>query len=467
MGIRAQRSSGISSGLRVAGSLMSIALRLPKSKEGFLAYTFLLVITVGTILLSLSPSGQSGDVGLIDALFTATSATCVTGLSVVDTEQSFSYFGKIIILSLIQIGGLGLMTFTCFAFAAVGAKISLSSQSLISEVFYQREKSVTISLFWIITLTFFIELLGALLLLADMPPSLGDDERFFAAVFHSISAFCNAGFSTFSDGLSRVADRPIFLFAISLLTIAGGIGYSVMIELLEFVLAKLVGKRVACLSLHTKVVLVTSSLLSVLGVAGLFLFGIGAGHAGASLSLADSALYSVFSRTSGFGTVDLGVVSLPIVLLLIFLMFIGGSPGSCAGGVKTTTLATCFAALRSELKGQRDVVLFARRIPHMALERASNLIVLAVSFNAFGLLVLSITESSSGAGLTELLFEQVSSFATVGLSMGITSSLSSAGKLWIVLSMFVGRIGPMAFALLVWRERADLIRYPEEHCMIG
>ncbi len=440
--------------------------------EGHLAGTFLALILVGWVLLALPISRTNGDLGALDALFTATSAVCVTGLVVVDTGRDFTPFGQTVIILLIQLGGLGIMTFAALGTQMMGRRLSFRRQALIGDTFYQQSAAdlVRTSLRRIVLLTFGCELIGAVLLFGGLPGVSDGPSRLFSAVFHSISAFCNAGFSLHSDSLTMYRARPVVMWTIMALIIVGGLGHTVALELLRRLWRQVLGRGNGFVrwSLHARVVLWTSAGLIVFGAAAFLLLGMADGEQTWGQAMADAVFQSVTARTAGFNTVDFGDLPVASLLILVGLMFVGGSPGSCAGGIKTTSMVTWFSRLRSRLLGRRDVTLFGRRLPQGVIARTTVIVSLALVWNAAGCVILAATElPREGVAMKDLLFEQVSAFATVGLSTGVTADLSAAGKLWIIVSMFVGRLGPLTAAMAMLPVGSAKVRYPEEHLMVG
>ncbi|MFQ5502478.1 MAG: TrkH family potassium uptake protein [Phycisphaerae bacterium] len=440
--------------------------------ERLLAVTFFLLIFMGTVLLWLPISHKTGQFSFLDASFTSTSAVCVTGLVVADTGRDFSWFGQLVIMFLIQLGGLGIMTFAAVTAQLIGGKLSFRSQAVLGDAFYQGNAASSLrhDLKRIVAVTFLIEALGAVLLYHSMSDSAGDHEAWFSAIFHSISAFCNAGFSLYTDSLTRFHDRCFPMGVVMMLIILGGLGNRVVLETLGRIGNGIRRRSSSPLrwSLQTRVVLWMSASLILIGT--LLLASLDAGHGEATTlhKLANALFQSVTSRTAGFNTIRIDTLATPTLLVIVLLMFIGGSPASCAGGVKTTSLAAWFAQLRSWMTGRKDVLLLGRRLSGDVVARAGMIIGLGVTWVVFGTIVLTLLESGrEGMGFDRLLFEQVSAFGTVGLSTGITASLTAGSRIWIILSMFVGRIGPLAFAMVISQQETDHVRYPEEHLMVG
>lgn len=441
--------------------------------EAVLAGSFAVLILVGTILLSLPAANRGSPIGLLDALFTATSAVCVTGLIVVDTGSAFSPFGHTVILGLIQLGGLGIMTFAALTAQLMGRRMSFRSQALIAETIYQGNAAAQVrrDLKRIVFLTFGFELIGFAALYQPLRGSADSAaDAAFSSAFHSISAFCNAGFSLYKDSLTSFGLSPWVMITIMLLIIAGGLGHTVVLEIFRRGARRITarGDGPVVWSLHSRVVIRTSLLLTAVGAGGFVLMGLGDTDRGWLARTMNAVFQSVTARTAGFNTVDLAAVPLGALLVLVLLMFIGGSPASCAGGVKTTSAAVIYAEIRARLGAGREATLLGRRLPNEIVSKTILVIGLAVAWNMIGCLVLSLTElPHPELHLEQLLFEQVSAFGTVGLSTGITAQLSALGKTWIIVTMFVGRLGPLTAALAVLPRDVTGVRYPEERVMIG
>jgi len=442
-----------------------------RSPESLLVAGFGGLIGIGTVLLSL-PWSQKGSIGVLDALFTATSAVCVTGLVVVDTGTDYTTFGQLVILLLIQAGGIGVMSFAALAFTLLGRRLSLSAQAALSSSMLQREVASEFRGIFRRILKFVLvaEVVGAVLIFVGMLPSRGAGHAAYSAVFHSISAFCNAGFSLYSDSLVGWRGNPVVSSTIMVLIILGGIGHPVVVDLWRKLrtFLKREDARPNRLELSSTVALSTSAVLILGGFGLLLILGLTPGEGAWPTRLWNSLFQSVTARTAGFNTVDIGSLPLSSLMLIVLLMFVGGSPGSCAGGIKTTTFALWLTKLWSLLRGGKWPRLFGRHIPGEIARRASMIIGLAVIWNLVGLLVLLATEGrSSDVGMHDVLFEQVSAFGTVGLSTGLTPKLSVVGKLWTIATMFVGRLGPLTLAVWAFTRKAPGVRYPEGRIMIG
>jgi trk system potassium uptake protein TrkH len=448
--------------------LLSGALRRP---EALLVGTFLVLIVLGTVLLALPVAAADGrPVGLLDALFTATSAVCVTGLITVDTATGFSRYGQTVILVLIQLGGLGMMTFGALAAQVLGQRLSFASQAAWRSSFFDAERRGDFrrALRQILLLTAIMELVGFTLLYTGLQRHEAPTGDWYDALFLSVSSFCNAGFSVYSESIVPLRDSHLILGTVAALIVAGGLGYTVWLEILDRGWRALRRRAQPSVrwSLHTRVVIQTSAVLIFGGAAALFFCSFQETRGTLTPRLVHALFQSVTARTAGFNTVDMSLVSVPALLVLVFLMFVGGSPGSCAGGIKTTTMAIWLSRLRSRLTGRDEVTIRHRAIPHDLVRRAALVIAVAAVWNAAGIMLLAVTEGP-GVRFEHIIFEQVSAFATVGLSAGLTPELSVPGKLWIIASMFVGRVGPLTIALAVLARPRTLYRYPAERVMVG
>lgn len=437
-------------------------LRRQTSDAYYLLAFFAFVIAVGTALLLL-PASWAGPERLnpIDALFTATSAVCVTGLSTVDTAI-FSRFGQTVILLLIQVGGLGVISFTSILLTIPGRRLPLRRLKTIrgfsvEGVEYDYAKIVRNIVFF----TFFIEAAGAAALYPAFSGA-GVESPAFAALFHSVSAFCNAGFSTFSTGLEGFARRPGVLGPVMALIVSGGIGFIVLQDLER----RARGKRKR-LSYHTVVVLASTGFLIVSGA--LCFWVLERNNAFSGLGPFDTVLNALFQsitpRTAGFNTVPQGELSQPSTFVTILLMFIGGAPGSIAGGIKVTTAFVVVLVMLRRQDENGDINVFKRRLTATT---SSDAVVYFLK--AFALLLcaagaLSITES--GVNFGRLVFESVSAFGTVGLSLGVTPSLSAGGKLVIIATMFAGRVGLIALAFPGAARKGGAVSYPEASILLG
>jgi trk system potassium uptake protein TrkH len=442
--------------------------------EAILVTSFAATILVGAFVLLLPWAHLPGRVTFLDALFTSTSAVCVTGLIVVNTGTDFTRFGQIVIMVLIQAGGLGIMTFAALMFQFLGRRMSLRSQALLHGSFFQQDIGVNFRAMFrrILWLTAITEILGAaLLFLALWPRASGISEAFMSAVFHAISAFCNAGFSIYDENLLGLRHNYLFTTTIMVLIVIGGLGYTVAHEVWQKLESRFIGQRPPSnqrLSVHTRLVLIMSGILIVGGTMGLLVLGLTAHENSWGAEVSAALFQSVTARTAGFNTVNIGYLPLGSLMLLTILMFIGGSPASCAGGIKTTAFAISWAELRARIRGESEVKLMNRRIPTETLWRISLLIRLALWWNIMGVLLLLATQKGHlGIGLHDVIFEQISAFGTVGLTTGVTDKLSVVGRLWIIATMFVGRLGPLTLAMWFFHPKPGHVQYPEGKVMIG
>ena len=459
-------------------SLKRMASGATSSPSRILLLSFMAMILLGALGLMLPASSLKGSLSFTDALFTATSAGCVTGLSVFDVAATLSPYGQGLLLLLIQLGGLGIMTLSTLFILGAKGRVGFAETLIIQDTFtHSGSRRPSEILGDVIRATAVLEAVGALLLfirflVAGMPTP----KALWMAVFHSVSAFCNAGFSLFSGSLTPFRGDWVVMAVVSALIVAGGLGFLVISEINGFKHGNPFQKaRWHRLSLHTRLVLTTTLVLLVIGT-GLTLLLEWENTLG-GLPFHEKILAAFFQsvtlRTAGFNTLDIGSLANGTLFLSMIFMFIGASPGSCGGGVKTTTIATLFLMGRSRLKGEAHVFAFSRTIPARSVEKATNLMMMAFTLVALGTLVLLSSElgdlahTQSRGHFIELLFESVSAFGTVGLSMGITGSLSTLGKWVIIMLMFVGRLGPMVIALAVSRETTSSYRWAEEDIMIG
>lgn len=447
-------------------------------------FSFLFLVLTGSLLLLL-PNATTGSISYLDALFTATSAVCVTGLTVVDTGTSFTLFGQIILLVLIQSGGLGIMTFASYFSFFFRGSSSYEQQLLVREMTNAERLSEVFSVLKkIILITLLIELVGAVLIFIQLDESqfVSFNDTLFFSVFHSVSAFCNAGFSTLGANLYEPAYRSNYPFhlVISGLIILGGIGFPIVLNLLRYLKVKMIRFFVIVfhlrrqiyfpriLNLNTRIVLITTTILLVSGTVFFFLFENSSGFSGQSLpgKLVSAFFCSVTARTAGFNTIDMSSLSVSSILLLLFLMWVGASPGSTGGGIKTSTLAIALLNVFSIVKGKSRVDIFSREVSALSISRAFAVMLLSVLVIFSSVVLLSITDPS--VKLIHLVFESVSAYSTVGLSLGVTSGLSTAGKLILILTMFIGRVGMLSLLIaLIKKSGSEWHQYPEENLMIN
>ena len=432
------------------------------------------LISVGTFLLMLPQSSKDRDLSLVNALFTSTSATCVTGLTVVDTGQALTLFGQLVVLILLQVGGLGIMTISTFFLLIAGRRPSLVGRTIIRDTLtYGEDRDLLSIIRDVIRFPFIIEGLGAAFLFLRFFPGKGVGEALGLSVFHSISAFCNAGFSLFPDSFMSYQGDWYINIIISFLIISGGIGFLVLAELKKRLSFN--PRSFFRLSLHSK--LVISVTLILLLSSSLLISLMEWNNILAPLSLPKRFLAGFFqaasARTAGFNTISVGGLANETLFFLILLMFIGASPGSCGGGIKTTTIA-CLGILGiSRMRGKARPQVFMRTISYGSVGKAISIVLVSTVVIILATLVLLMTElgevshTMSRGRFLEILFEVVSAFGTVGLSMGMTAGLSVAGKLVITFVMFIGRLGPLVIAMAVSRTETSKYFYAEEDIMIG
>ena len=403
----------------------------------------------------------------LDALFTATSAVCVTGLIVVDTGSHFSRWGQALIMILFQLGGLGILSVGVVLALATGRRIGFSERlRLQAQINALQPGGVLKLLRFLLTTVFVTEAVGALLLYARLRETEGPGSGAFYALFHSVSAFNNAGFALYSDSLVGFVADPLVSLTICGLILVGSLGFFVIADLT----GRLGNRERVQLSLHTKLVLVSSAALLVLGFVGVLVLEYNNPATLEPLSLGSKLLASLFQsvtpRTAGFNTLDYAAFGMPTVLLTVLLMFIGANPGSTGGGIKTVTAFVLLGSAWSLIRGEGELDLFGRRIVANTVLRAFVLALGAGLVVAVALFLLTISEPN--LSLRDLIFEAVSAFATVGLSLGITAQLSAVGKSIIITLMFLGRVGLLTAALALVSERAGgTLRYPAEDVIVG
>ena len=442
--------------------------------------SFALLVAAGTVGFQVLPGLFVGPgLSWLDALFTAASAVCVTGLIVVDTATYFTAWGQAYVLLLIQLGGLGMIAFTTVIIVALGRRLSLRHEVLVAglaevapHVDY-RHLVRNVVLF-----TMGLEAAGALALWATWAPEMGAGGAAWPALFHSISAFCNAGFSVFSDSLVGFQRAPVTQGVVMALIIVGGIGFLTLEEL--YLLAKARrgrGERFS-LSLHSRIVLATTAVLVLLGwpLFTLFEWGVTLAELPPWARVLNGLFASVTTRTAGFNSIDYGAATDATNFLTVIFMFIGGSPGSMAGGLKTTTFALVALVAWSHVRGKAHVSAWGRTVPDETIQRAVGLFVIAISLVTVAVFVLTMAEipahlqPHSPRGFLQRLFEAFSAFNTVGLSMGLTGELSPTGRVTMIVLMFLGRVGPLAFTSAVARSQREPIggfRYAEEDVVVG
>lgn len=446
----------------------------PLKPERVLALGFFAVILLGALLLALPVSAAGGrSIGVRQALFTATSAVCVTGLSIVDVGTELSLLGQIVLLLLIQVGGLGFMAFATLVMVALGKRVSLHSRMILRDSMNQTSLSGMVRL----SLSFFalavgIETVGALLLMIRLIPLYGPGHGAWYSFFTAVSAFCNAGFDLFGGGrsLTHLAGEPLVLLTLSMLIILGGLGFSVLFECVR------TRMRWRAFSLHAKLVLCLTGALLLFGTAAaLALESSNAGTFGADMGfgakLMNSFFQSVTFRTAGFASVDQAKLTDASKLLGCLLMFIGASSASTGGGIKTTTAVMLWLVVWSVIRGRERITVFGREISVDTARRSMTIAFIGFAMVLFSACALSVIERGRGFAMLDLIFETTSAFSTTGLSSVGTSALHPASQWLLMPLMYFGRVGPLTLAAaLAGRAESghiNRVRHPEEKIMIG
>ncbi len=434
------------------------------SPARFLTIGYLIVISIGACLLSLPVTTVDGmGLNFIDAIFTATSATAVTGLIVVNTATELTIFGQSVILILIQIGGFGFMTTSTLFALLLGRRISFKKRIIIREELNHFNLAGIIELAkYVIGLTLTVELIGALLLFFKLQSIYSPAKAIFFAIFHSVSAFCNAGFDLFGNSLEGFVGSYYLNIIITTLFVIGGIGFSVIADGYK-------KRNFNKLSLNSKLVLLITFILIIVGTAGIFILEFYNSDTLGGLSLKEKFIAAYFQgltpRTAGFNTVPIGKLTQGSLFLIIILMFIGASPGSTGGGLKTTTIGVLLISTYSLIIGKENAVIFNRRLSQRTVYKALAVTIVSLLVIILATLLLTISE---GFSFIEVFFETVSAFGTVGLSTGITASLSNFGRLLITIIMFTGRVGPLTLAMALGaKDIKNKVKYPKEDILIG
>ncbi|HLP90662.1 MAG TPA: TrkH family potassium uptake protein [Nostocaceae cyanobacterium] len=434
---------------------------------------FLAVITVGAILLMMPFSVSSGNWNdPIVAFFTSTSAVCVTGLAVVDTGTYFSFWGQFFIALLAQIGGLGYMTTTTFLILLIGKKFDLGQKVAIQQALDRPGMSGSSQIIRsIIATTLFFEITGIFLLLIAFVPDHGWSKGLWLAIFHSVSAWNNAGFGLFADNLVGYQSSPLVVLTITGLIIFGGIGYQVILEMYIWLRDRLRKKTIfTTFSLDFKVATSTTILLLVVGTVALFAIERRNPNTFGSLDFTSQLLaawfQSVTPRTAGFNTIDIGKMTNAGLFIIIALMFIGASPGGTGGGIKTTTIRVLTSCTKSILQGKEEVLLYERKISIPLILKAVGVLIGSVGTVIAATILISITDPE--LQFIQIFFEVVSAFATVGLSTGITASVTPLAKIVLIITMYIGRVGILLLmSAILGDPRPTRIHYPEENLLVG
>lgn len=464
----------------IAGSILFFLiivinwLRLSYSK--FTLYqliiaSFVFVITLGSLLLYLPLSTVKGNMHFIDALFTATSAVCVTGLTVIDISKELTLFGRIVLITLIQIGGLGIMSISAIVLLFSVSKGSVRDRIRTLEMFNTQNKDIIQSTIKVIFLaTFLIELAGAISLFTVIKNDTGGvGEKIFYSLFHSISAFCNAGFSLYENSLHRFSNNITVSVTIGLLIILGGIGYPVLLTVFFAIKNKIMGKRYI-IDTQTTIVLFTTIILLLFGF--LFIFFNEYDGVLKDLSLREKILISAFQsispRTAGYETISYNSMNSVTIGIIVFLMFVGASPSGTGGGVKTTTLFVFVSSIITAISNRPFIVVRGRKIKESAVNKSVAIFTLAIAISAFAALLIFYIDGYKT--MTPVLFESVSALSTTGLSLGITPSLSIWSKIIVMILMFIGRVGYLTLFMSVGsidKGRYGLIDLPTSDVTIG
>ncbi len=430
---------------------------------------------IGAILLILPISSSTGEkLGFINALFTSTSALCVTGLTVVDTASRFSLFGQLVILTLIQLGGLGIMIFSYLITTFIAKKVSIEAKITVSYLLSDNDMAGLLhNIRNIFIITFIIEGVGAISLFISFYKIFGFSiTNVYYSVFHSISAFCNAGFSLFSDNLIGFQNSPLTVFTLAGLIIFGGLSFVVITNLFDTFKNKLKkhsSKRSipVLLNANTKIVCITTGILILSGTLIIYFLE----HMNTFIHMNIFSQYmnaffqAVTLRTAGFNSIDIGALTSSTLLIMVFFMFIGGASGSTAGGIKVNTFTVILITIRSFIKDRSNVTIFNKSIRSDLIIKSFIILILSISIVFLNVTIISIVENQP---TIQIIFEVVSAFGTVGLSTGITSDLRGISKLVLVITMFIGKIGPLTlFGAITQREKTVTIEYPDAEIMIG
>ncbi len=427
---------------------------------------FLFAILLGTFILMMPFSLQEGEeLNFLSSLFTIVSAVCVTGLTVVDVSKVFSPAGDLIIIFFIQLGGLGVMTFSSILFLVMGKRMTFYERELLKEE-RNADSSEEISSFVkkLLLTVFIIESIGAIILTWEFAKEMPMNKAVFYGIFHSISAFCNAGFALFSNNLEIYKANPVINLTIGYLITLGGIGFAVITSVIM-----VIRKGIDRFNLTSKVAIIISVILTFGGMILFFILEYSNPATLGDLNFVQKILASYFQsvtlRTAGFNTIPLGELRNSTIFMCCILMFIGASPGSTGGGIKTTTFGVILFYVIGIVKKKGNVEIFNRRLDWEIMNRALAILVLAITYVCVVIMLMLIAESFSPE---EIIFEVISAFGTVGLTLGITPDLTTFSKLLLIFTMFVGRLGPMTFALAIGEtKKKALSKYPKENILVG
>ncbi|WP_346890557.1 TrkH family potassium uptake protein [Clostridium sp. UBA3887] len=437
------------------------------SEVQVLALGFFIVIFIGGTILSLPISSASGEAtNFLDSIFTATSATCVTGLVTVDTGTHWNLLGQTVIMILIEIGGLGFMSFATFISVLIGRRITLKSRLLMQEAMNTFNiQGLVKMLKKVMLFTFIIQFIGALILSTQLIPEFGVARGIYISIFSSISTFCNAGFDLFGNFNSYTAyyDNSIILLTVSALIAIGGLGFIVLLELYNY-------KSTKKLSLHAKVVLLITTILIVGGTIVMFILEYNNPNTLGNMNIKDkivnSIVASISPRTAGINSIPIDKMTTTSKFITVILMFIGGSPGSTAGGLKTSTFGIILCTAISVIKGKENADIFGRTIPRGLQLKAVTLLIIGMGLVTTVTMALTIAEPNEA--FLDVLYEATSAFGTVGLTTGVTQRLSEPGKIIIIMLMYLGRVGPLTVVMaLISRKKGTNYKYPEGKILIG
>lgn len=431
-----------------------------------LVNSFLIIIAAGTILLMLpiaTVDGKGND--FITALFMTTSAVAVTGLAVIDISTKFTIFGQVVIMVLVQLGGIGIMTFSSIIMMMIGKRISYNEKVILKEGLNQDSMGGIIRFIRrVIKIILLIEGIGAVILTMGFMRTMPLGKAIYYGIFHAVSAFCNAGFALFPNNLIAVQKNPLIILTIAFLIIIGGIGFGVISGMIEYyrsgtkklsLTSKLAMKiTFVLLLIGTLVVLIVEySNMGTLGKMNIF------------EKIINAFFQSVTTRTAGFNSLDIAKLQPATIFVFLILMFIGASPGSTGGGIKTTTFGVILYSVIANIKNRKHVEIENRTISWKIINRAFTILIISISYITIITCSILLFEK---IGIVEVIFEVISAFGTVGLSMGITPSLSVFSKILIILTMFIGRVGPLTFVLALGEEEASTkYKYPEENVIVG
>lgn len=427
---------------------------------------FLIAILIGSILLKMPFALEEGiSISYLDSLFTIVSAVCVTGLSVVDVSKTFSPYGDAIIIFFIQLGGLGVMTFSLMIFVILGKKMSFETRELLKEERNSENNGGVLRFIRILLVTvFLIELIGGLVLAYAFKKYMPYEKAIYYGMFHSISAFCNAGFSLFTDSLESFKSDSLINFTISYLIILGGMGFAVIASFVALIRR---GKN--RFNLTTKLSLMMGISLTLIGTILFFIFeytnNATIGNMNFFEKLMASFFQSVTLRTAGFNTVNLAEIRPATIFISYILMFIGASPGSTGGGVKTTTFAILIFYVVGIIRKRETIEVFNRRLDWEIMNKALTILVISLAYISTVTVIILAIEPIA---MEKVIYEVISAFATVGVSMNVTPALSIISRILIIFTMFVGRLGPMTIALAFTNDKKkSSFKYPKEDILVG